>query len=490
MGLSLMDELVELDSMSGQERTKLLKPSATINTIEIDDDVDRSSLAYKFKLFWNDKLDKPPQEQEYISKLDRYLTGSVCLGYFAKSLLTSSITISFVNGMDVFFEMDKNQYNILLSLWSISYFVGHLVFGKLIAKVNLRYFLGFLQLSWTLILLLQFFVTTLGQLYVLRFLLGFLQAPVFISFEYLLGSWWTRKELNKRSTLLAISSSMAHIIAGPLQQFVIQQCETKHSRTPAFKWLFLVDASITFPIAVYTLIANPNVPKNSTNFYWTSQDRLIMGLRKNNMGLNKARNQSANWFIWVFPLIFYAFNNSDHAIGQPTFISWMKIDLKLPNSKYNIYPSYLKFTGLILAILVGYLSDYLGGQMNHIFILIYFISMVLGTSLLAFWNIPTWLHWFCYIFISLPSGWVQPQIFSWVNRELVGDDEKRSLVVMLTNVLAYVIGSVVPLFVWNTNDAPEYFVGFTYTAFLSLFGLIMTWVAVHFSKRAYHYHVV
>lgn len=72
--------------------------------------------------------------------------------------------------------------------------------------------------------------------------------------------------------------------------------------------------------------------------------------------------------------------------------------------------------------------------------------------------------------------------FSWVNRLLFEDDMKRNFVVVCTNTLAYVTGAFVPIFVWNTNDSPRYFIGFTYTACLSAFGLVMTGIAVHLSK--------
>lgn len=54
---------------------------------------------------------------------------------------------------------------------------------------------------------------------------------------------------------------------------------------------------------------------------------------------------------------------------------------------------------------------------------------------------------------------------------------KRNFVVVVTNTLPYVTGAFVPIFVWNTNDKPEYFIGFSYTAALSALGLVATFVA-------------
>ncbi len=88
-----------------------------------------------------------------------------------------------------------------------------------------------------------------------------------------------------------------------------------------------------------------------------------------------------------------------------------------------------------------------------------------------------------YFAVGVPMGWGQPQIFSWVNRLLYHDDMKRNFVVVCTNTLAYVTGAWVPILVWNSAKAPQYHVGFTYTACLASFGIIMTLIAFYFTIR-------
>lgn len=451
----------------------------------------RNSFWYKFRFFFNDSIDKHPLEQRFLFKLDAFLLLSAMLGYFAKNLNHSNISTAYVNGMDSYFDMDHNQYNYLLSLWTFGYVLGQLPANFILHRVNIRYFLGFLELSWLVIMVLQFYCESLQTLYVLRFLLAILQAPLFISLEYLLGSWWLSRELSKRSTFLAVSLSLASIVSGPLQQALLVRF--KHSPVPAFKWLFLVDAAITLPIGLFTLVANPNVPATTNNWYWTPEDKLVALERRRRIGApvlqherittDKVRQYVRGWHFWVFPLVFYAFNNLSHANSQPAFVSWMKDDLRMPSEAYNTIPAYLHGAGIVLAIAVGYWGDFLGGNRNHVFIYGYFGCMAAGCALLVRWDLPNWVHWGTYFLIGIPASWVQPQVFSWVNRLLVRDNTKRLFIVTVTNTLAYVVGSVVPIYVWNTADRPRYRTGFVYTLFLSLFGLGMTAVAVHFSRR-------
>ncbi|KAG2731924.1 hypothetical protein G9P44_005511 [Scheffersomyces stipitis] len=452
------------------------------------------SWLYKIKRFFNDKIDKHPLEQEFVTKLDFFLLSSSMLGYFIKNLNQSNITLSYNNGMDEYFKMDKNQYNYLLSVWTAGYIIGQIPSNYVIHHnlINFRYFLGSIQISWSFIAILQYRAESLNELYVLRFILALLEAPLFISLEYLLGSWYSPRELNKRSTYLAISSGLASIIAGPLQQIIIEF--SKDTDTPPFKLNFILDAIISFPIALFTFIANPNVPSNTNNFYWNETDKLVALERRRLIGAQTTKKKAtkgfkyykryfSRWQVFVFPLIFWGFNNSGHASSQPTMVSWMKIDLKLSSEYYNLIPSIFHAIGIAAALLVGYVNDYLGGVHNHVFIKVFFISMVVGCLLLSYWDLPLWLHWFAYFLITVPGSWGQPQIFSWVNRILVKDDSMRSFVISVTNTFAYVIGCWVPVFVWNTADKPQYFVGFVYTACLSSFGLIMTYIGDYLTRR-------
>jgi len=57
------------------------------------------------------------------------------------------------------------------------------------------------------------------------------------------------------------------------------------------------------------------------------------------------------------------------------------------------------------------------------------------------------------------------------------------LAVVLTNNLAYVTNAFVPIFTWSAADMPRYFIGFTYTACLSAFGLVLTAIATYLTYR-------
>ncbi|CAK7903980.1 probable transporter Seo1p [[Candida] anglica] len=450
---------------------------------------------FKLKHFLVDSLDKHPLERKFLTKLDFFLLSSAMLGYFIKSLNQSNISVAYINGMDEFYGMDKNQYNYLLSAWTVGYVLGQIPSNIILNSVSARYYLGGLQFLWGILSVLQVYVVDLQTLYFVRFIVGLAESAYFPGIQYILGSFYAPSELAKRSTLFSVSSSMAGVISPLIQQSVLSWGATHGGNLQPFQYMFVIDGLITFPIAFYSMMVLPNTPSTTNAFYLTGQDKLIALERRRRIGANNTKRQTSytlnqiskyfqTWHIWVFPLVFLAYNNSTSCHGQPTFQTWMKLDLNLPSEKYNVIPSIVNFIGIFVALMVSLLGDYMGrGKLNHVLVSLMFITTSVGCALLAYWELPQWLHWTSYILISIPSHWAQPQIFSWVNRLLFQDDMKRNFVVVVTNTLAYVTAAWVPILVWDTRDKPRYFIGFTYTSILCATGFLLTCLCTRFERR-------
>lgn len=453
----------------------------------------REGWRYKTRIFFWDSADKHPDERKFLFKLDFFLLSSLMLGYFIKTLNQNNIATAYVNGMSEYYDMQHNQYNKLVSLWTAGYVIGQIPSNLILHRISARFYLGGLEIIWATLTICMVACKSIGPLYLIRFLIGLTESGFFPAMEYLIGSWYSPSELNKRSSLFACSGVAAGMVSGPLQQAVLTGVATRSTKFQAFQWLFIVDAIISFPVAFYTMLVDPNTPSTTTAPYFSEKDKLIAQERRRRIGaqLNTREKYTwkriktffNTWHIYVFPLVFLAYNNACSANSQPTFTTWMRYDLGLPPSKYNIYPTAVSGAGILATVLISWITDFFKNRLNVVFVNAFFICMMIACALLLHWHIPIGLHWFCYFLVGVPTSWGQPQIFSWVNKLLRHDDMKRNFVVVCTNTLAYVTGLWVPLLVWNTLDQPRYFIGFTYTASLSAFGLIMTQVANYFTKR-------
>ena len=451
----------------------------------------RNTWWFKTRVFLWDSWDKSPKERAFLFKLDFFLLSSSMFGYFIKNLNQSNINTAYVNGMDEYSNMNSNQLNHMVTLWTVGYIVGQIPSNLILHRISARYYLGGLELIWAFLTILMIKCKTVNQLYAIRFLLGLTESGYFPGLEYLVGSWYDRRELSKRSSFFAVAGTAASLISGPLQQAILQNFSNKTWQP--FQYLFIFDAVISFPIGLYTMFVDPNTPSTTNAWYWTKEDKLVALERRRRIGaqlntrqkytIKKIKSFFTTWHIYVFPILFLCYNNSCSAYGQPTFTTWMKYAEKVLPHRYNTFPAYVAAVGIVVTILFAYLHDFIGGQKNWAFVGGFFVCIIWGCASLAHWDVNVGYHYFLYFLIGVPTSWGQPQIFSWVNRLLFHDDMKRNFVVVCTNVLAYVTGAWVPIFVWNTKDKPKYFIGFTYAACLSALGLVMTAVAQYYTWR-------
>ncbi|GMG39031.1 unnamed protein product [Ambrosiozyma monospora] len=311
-----------------------------------------------------DGHDKSPKEKSFLIKLDWFLLSSAMLGYFIKSLNQSNISTAYMNGMKSYYGMNHNEYNYMVSFWTIGYICGAIPANYLLHKVNARVYLGVMEILWGILTLSMI---TCGpdqivHVYFIRFIVGLLEAAFFPTVSYIIGSWYSAGEMTKRTSLFYVSSCLAGIISGPLQEWLLQKFHRNNGVDMGwgggepFKCMFVVDAIISCPIGLYTLLVNPNTPTTTDAWYFSDQDKLVALERYNRMqreasergdinGSSRSAKSSGyrdlfkSWHIFVFPLMFLCFHHSGWAIGQPTFQTWMKYDLKLPSSKYNFYPA-------------------------------------------------------------------------------------------------------------------------------------------------------
>lgn len=453
----------------------------------------RSGWGYKLaKTFW-DTADKPPKERSFMFKLDTFFLSSVCFGYFLKYLDQNNVTVAYANGMAEYLFDGKqdhsNAQQVITSCWTAGYIVGQIPSNYLVHRYPARWFLGVLELTWMALTFLTPTCNSYGKLCALRFFVGLVESGYFPVVEYLLGCWYSAGEITKRSTLFAVSGVAGQMVTSYFQVAVYKGLQHTGVQPP-FKWLFIIDGVVSFPIALYTILVNPNTPETTTSWYFNHDDRQIALLRRKKFGArpqkkftwNSLKKTFSSWHVYIFPWIFLAYNNSCEVSSQNQFLYWLEDDLGFGPEAKNTYPTAVLGTGIGFAVLFGWLCDSIE-SLNYPFVIAYFVCEIFGNAVLAGWNIPIGLHWFAYFATGSPTAWGQPHIFCWVNQLLRDDSEVRHIVVTLTNNLAYVTGAFVPILVWDLKYRPEFFIGWTYTACLSTGGLILTLVAVYLTYR-------
>ncbi|CCH44172.1 putative transporter SEO1 [Wickerhamomyces ciferrii] len=452
----------------------------------------RETWWYKASIFFWDSVDKHPKERAFLFKLDFFLLSSSMLGYFIKTLNQNNVGTAYVNGMKEHYEMNGNQYNYLTTLWTVGYIIGQVPSNLILHRISARYYLASLEITWAILTVLMVTPKSLNGMYALRFFIGLTESGYFPGLEWLIGSWYSPAELSKRASFFGNAGVAAGLVSGPLQQKILTAEWAQHGLKP-FQWMFVIDAVISAPIGFYTLFVDPNTPSTTTAFYFNEEDKLIALERRRRIGaqlntrepytFKKIKSFFNTWHIYVFPILFLAFNNSYQPISSQAFQLWMKKGLGLSSYAYNIYPIGISGGGIGFCLIVAWVNDFFKSKLTPFFLYFMFICVTFSCAVLSVWDIPTGLHWFAYFGLGIPLNIGQPLIFTWVNKMLAYDDMKRNFLVVCTNMLAYVTGAWVPILTFDQTQAPEFKIGFTYTACLGALGIICTTIVLILDLR-------
>jgi ACS family pantothenate transporter-like MFS transporter len=134
-----------------------------------------------------------------------------------KNLDQQNINSAYVSGMKEALHMDGNELAYLSNVFTAGYVISQLPAVILVTKLRPSHVIPTLECLWAIFTFCSAAVTSVPQLYGLRFLIGFCEGAFFPCIIYLRGSWYTKHERAKRTTLFYCTASLAHMFSGYLQ---------------------------------------------------------------------------------------------------------------------------------------------------------------------------------------------------------------------------------------------------------------------------------
>ncbi|KAK8238822.1 MFS general substrate transporter [Phyllosticta capitalensis] len=425
----------------------------------------KENVKYDWRSAIWDTFNKSPEERRFLTKLDAALLSFASLGYFIKYLDQANINSAFVSGMKEDLGLYGDQLNIMQTCWTVGYVIGQLPSNIVLTKIRPSLWIPAMELLWTILTFCLSQAKTPQQIYAIRFLVGLAESTFYPGMQYIIGSWYRKDELAKRSCIFHTSSSIATMFSGYLMAAVYNLGGKGGYR--GWQWLFIVDGIISLPVALLGFIVLPDVPEISKPFYLKPEE---LDLAKHRMKLEgrkprapytkeKIKKIFSSWHIWSLTLLYIAFNNGNNN-AQPVFAQWLKWLNAEGIHKYtvaqiNAIPTTTYGLAVFSTLVYAWSSDtYLKGARWPPMIFAGIFNMITYISL-AVWDIPWGWHWTCYILAGLNSG-LSGLCFSWAHEICAGDNEERAIVVGAMNQMAYVVQAWLPLIVWKQTDAPMY----------------------------------
>lgn len=91
-------------------------------------------------------------------------------------------------------KMDGGQLTYMSNVFTAGYVIGQIPAVILVTKVRPSLFVSTAEVLWAVVSFCCGAVTTVQQLYGLRFLVGFFESAYFPCIVYLISSWYTKEE--------------------------------------------------------------------------------------------------------------------------------------------------------------------------------------------------------------------------------------------------------------------------------------------------------
>lgn len=356
----------------------------------------------------------------------------------------------------------------------------------LLTKIRPAIWIPACETVWSVLTILLAKCTTAQQLYALRFFIGLAESGFYPGMQFVIGSWYRKDELAKRSCIFSASAGIGTMFSGYLMAavFNLEGVSGFHG----WQWLFIVNTIMSLPIAIAGFFVFPDVPE-ITRAFWLTEPEVALAKRRMahegraaRGGYSKAKFKRifTSWHIYTLCLLYVLFNNGLMYGGQPAFALWLESE-GYGHEARNIYPTITAAIGIVLTLIYAWSSDtvFRGARWPPIvFSGVCYVAIYIS---LAVWEIPVGWKWACYLLGNLGHG-VSGLSFSWAHEICSDDNEERALVVGSMNEMAYIFQAWLPLLIWQQVDSPRYHKGFMTSIFLAV-ALVATALTVRFLQK-------
>ncbi|KAJ4346762.1 uncharacterized protein N0V89_010694 [Didymosphaeria variabile] len=213
-------------------------------------------------------------EKKLKRKLDLRLATMVWLIFVLNYLdrTQNNIAAAKVAGIAKSLHMDSTQYATSVAILFVGYVLMQIPSNVFLTQLRPSLYLPLVMAAWGVLSALTGIVHNAAGLYATRFFLGFVEAAFYPGALFLLSSWYTRSELGTRSAFLFSGSQLGSAFSGLIGAGIQNSLEGARG-LEAWRWLFIIEGSITVFIALCAILVLPDWP--STTRWLNETERAV-----------------------------------------------------------------------------------------------------------------------------------------------------------------------------------------------------------------------
>ncbi|KAB8281467.1 major facilitator superfamily domain-containing protein [Yarrowia lipolytica] len=433
---------------------------------------------------WFDERDTK-EDKKLILKLDLLLTCYSLAVYWVKYLDQTNVNNAYVSGMREDLGFKGNDLAMYL-----------LPFMFMLPKVPLNIVIPAMDLCWGIMTLLCCKIHSVAALKVIRFFVGVFESGFVPTAYFLMGSWYKPSEVARRAGFFYMGQFLGLLSSGLLASAALDLDGV--GGFEGWRWVFIVDAIATLPLAVIGFFVIPGTPDKCVSLFLTDDEIRRCRLRMKPYATETTAVEKKKFFSWELwkpllttwrmPLLVLVacifFNNNSGTSGS--FILWLKSltdsegNQRYTNQKINQLSSVAPGLGFVYVYSASLFADMFKCRWGAIAITqtLNFI----GCVILAVWDVSEAAKWFAFC-LQYTSWSMSPSYFGWVSDIMRHDPQAYAIVIVAMNMMGQSTQAWVSVLVFPTEESPRFTKGFA-TCAACAFGCVVGGIAVlYFYKR-------
>ncbi|CAI7627156.1 unnamed protein product [Penicillium manginii] len=413
-------------------------------------------------------------EKSLKRKLDIRLLFCVWVIFVLNYLDRNNISAAKVAGISHSLHMTSTQYATAVAILFAGYVLMQIPSNIFLTQIRPSIYIPCVMAIWGLLSALVGVVHNYSGLYALRFLLGFVEAAFYPGALFLISSWYKRKEMGVRSAILFSGSQLGSAFSG-LIAAGIQDGMDGVRGLESWRWIFIIEGSITVFIALCAVFILPDWPSNTR--WLTPKERAVAEWRlisdagqidedDGNWSYGFKRT-FADWRIYIFALTFLfiqvasATSNFFPAVVQT-------LGFGRVNTLLLTVPPYI--VSLVVTILNNLSADRLENSSFHVMWPL--VTAIVGFVIAAA-SINTGARYFAMILMVAGGHGANAVLVAWTQKTMLRPRIKRAASVAFVNSLGN-CAQIFSSYLYPDSSAPRYVLAMSVNSAFCLGAIALT----------------
>ncbi|KAJ9626484.1 hypothetical protein H2203_004117, partial [Taxawa tesnikishii (nom. ined.)] len=288
------------------------------------------------------------------------------------------------------------------------------------------------------------------------------ESSTFVGTHYILGSWYTERELGKRSGIFTASGLAGTMIGGFIQTGIHSSMDGLKGLA-GWRWLFIIDGLLCIPVALYGYLLFPNTPRTTNAPYLSAAERRLAVSRvpehpeRAVFNLAFAKRVFTSWYWYGFVMLWVIAGETESFSSNSLLALYMKAhtERRYTVTQLNNWPTGVPAVGIVSTLFWATLTDFLGGKRYLVGYWIGITGIVTSAMILA--PSATTASTFAAYYWAGAVYACQATFFAWANDALrYEEDSLRAVVIASMNAFSNATNAWWSIIFYSANFAPRF----------------------------------